>query len=74
VWGADYPDPQNFLSQQLRTDVGNNNGHYSNAEFDALVDQADVLTGDVDARLACTIRLNRLQSVRWVGFRCSIPG
>jgi oligopeptide transport system substrate-binding protein len=51
VWGADYPDPQNFLSQQLRTDVGNNNGHYSNAEFDALVDQADVLTGDVATRL-----------------------
>ncbi|MBK8024719.1 MAG: hypothetical protein IPK19_25670 [Chloroflexi bacterium] len=52
IWGADYPDPQNFISQQLRTDVGNNNGHYSNAEFDALVDQADVMTGDVDARLA----------------------
>lgn len=42
VWGADYPDPQNFLSQQLRTGVGNNNGHYSNATFDQLVDQADV--------------------------------
>ncbi|MFN8529264.1 MAG: peptide ABC transporter substrate-binding protein [Anaerolineae bacterium] len=52
VWGADYPDPQNFLSQQLRTGVGNNNGHWSNAEFDALVDQADVLTGDVEQRLA----------------------
>ena len=44
VWGADYPDPQNFVSQQLRTDVGNNNGHYSNTEFDKLVDQADVET------------------------------
>ena len=42
VWGADYPDPQNFVSQQLRTDVGNNNGHYSNTEFDKAVDQADV--------------------------------
>ena len=42
VWGADYPDPQNFVSQQLRTGVGNNNGHYSNAEFDKAVDQADV--------------------------------
>lgn len=52
IWGADYPDPQNFISQQLRTGVGNNNGHYSNADFDALVDEADVLTGDVDARLA----------------------
>jgi oligopeptide transport system substrate-binding protein len=44
VWGADYPDPQNFVSQQLRTGVGNNNGHYSNAQFDKLVDQADVGT------------------------------
>ena len=44
VWGADYPDPQNFVSQQLRTGVGNNNGHYSNAAFDKLVDQADVET------------------------------
>src|SRR5581483_9938674 len=42
VWGADYPDPQNFLSQQRRTGVGNNNGNYSNPEFDKLVDQADV--------------------------------
>jgi oligopeptide transport system substrate-binding protein len=49
VWGADYPDPQNFVSQQLRTGVGNNNGHYSNAEFDKLVDQADVGT-DPEAR------------------------
>ncbi|MCA9903283.1 MAG: peptide ABC transporter substrate-binding protein [Anaerolineae bacterium] len=52
VWGADYPDPQNFISQQLRTGVGNNNGHYSNAEFDALVDEADVLTGDVERRMS----------------------
>jgi ABC-type oligopeptide transport system substrate-binding subunit len=42
VWGADYPDPQNFTSQQLRTGVGNNNGNWSNADFDKLVDQADV--------------------------------
>jgi len=51
IWGADYPDPQNFISQQLRTGVGNNNSHYSNADFDKLVDQADVMTGDIQARL-----------------------
>jgi oligopeptide transport system substrate-binding protein len=51
VWGADYPDPQNWLSQQLRTDVGNNNGHFSNSEFDKLVDQADVEVGDAINRL-----------------------
>jgi peptide/nickel transport system substrate-binding protein/oligopeptide transport system substrate-binding protein len=53
IWGADYPDPQNFLSQQLRSDVPNNNGHYSNAEFDKLVDEADKLgnQADIDRRL-----------------------
>jgi peptide/nickel transport system substrate-binding protein/oligopeptide transport system substrate-binding protein len=41
IWGADYPDPQNFISQQLRTGSPNNNGNWSNEEFDTLVDQAD---------------------------------
>ena len=43
VWGADYPDPQNFLSQQLHTDTANNNGHFSDPQFDSLVDAADQL-------------------------------
>jgi peptide/nickel transport system substrate-binding protein/oligopeptide transport system substrate-binding protein len=43
VWGADYPDPQNFLSQQLTTDTRNNNGHFSDADFDRLVAEADRL-------------------------------
>ncbi len=51
VWGADYPDPQNWISQQLRTDVGNNNGHYSNAEFDKIVDAADVEVKDAKQRM-----------------------
>ena len=52
IWGADYPDPQNFISQQLRTDVGNNNGHWSNAAFDKLVDEADVIVGDDAQRMS----------------------
>ena len=43
VWGADYPDPQNFLSQLLRTGKPNNNGHFSDPQFDQLVDEADRL-------------------------------
>ena len=50
IWGADYPDPQNFLSLQLQTGVGNNNSHYSNAEFDKLTKQADTLVGDFSER------------------------
>jgi peptide/nickel transport system substrate-binding protein/oligopeptide transport system substrate-binding protein len=41
IWGADYPDPHNFLSQQLRSSIPNNNGHWANEQFDQLVDQAD---------------------------------
>jgi len=50
IWGADYPDPQNF-TQLLHSNVAFNNGHYSNKQYDALLDQADVMTGDLDARL-----------------------
>jgi ABC-type transport system substrate-binding protein len=50
VWGADYPDPQNFLSLQLQTDVGFNNGHWSNAEFDRLTQEADTTVDDFAKR------------------------
>lgn len=39
-WGADYPDPDNWLPELFRTGAGNNHTLYSNPEFDALVDQA----------------------------------
>ncbi len=32
--------------------MGNNNGRYSNAQFDALVDEADTITDDFERRLA----------------------
>lgn len=49
-WGADYLDPQNFLSILLHTskkvngteDHPENNTGYNNPEFDKLCDQADV--------------------------------
>jgi len=39
-WGADYPDPDNWLPQLFGTDAGNNHTNYSSAEFDALSAQA----------------------------------
>jgi peptide/nickel transport system substrate-binding protein/oligopeptide transport system substrate-binding protein len=50
IWGADYPDPQNFLSLQLQTNVGNNNGHWSNADFDRLTKEADTTVDDFAKR------------------------
>lgn len=45
VWGADYPDPQNFISLQLESRSPYNNGHWSSEEFDRLVAEADQLSG-----------------------------
>jgi oligopeptide transport system substrate-binding protein len=39
-WGADYPDPENFLEPNFRTGAGNNHTLWSNAQFDALCSQA----------------------------------
>ena len=38
-WGADYPDPDNWLPQLFGTGAGNNHTNYSIAAFDALCAQ-----------------------------------
>jgi ABC-type oligopeptide transport system substrate-binding subunit len=50
-WTADYPDPQNFLSQLLHSGYPNNNGDWHDATFDRLVDEADHMAADSPARL-----------------------
>ena len=39
-WGADYPDPQNWLPELFGTTGSNNNYQYSNPKVDALFKQA----------------------------------
>lgn len=39
-WGADYPDPDNWLPQLFGTGAGNNHTTYSKPEFDALAKTA----------------------------------
>jgi oligopeptide transport system substrate-binding protein len=39
-WGADYPDPDNWLPQLFGTGAGNNHTTYSNPDFDALAAKA----------------------------------
>ena len=66
-WGADYLDPQNFLSTLLHTshlvngkeDHGENGVGYSNAEFDKLCDQADV-EHDPQKRIAMYQRAEKI--------------
>lgn len=39
-WGADYPDPDNWLPELFGTDAGNNHTAYSNPEVDKLMKAA----------------------------------
>jgi ABC-type oligopeptide transport system substrate-binding subunit len=51
-WSADFPDPQNFLSQQLETGSPNNNSGWSDPTFDALVGRADAMAATDPDRYA----------------------
>ncbi|MCK9485940.1 MAG: peptide ABC transporter substrate-binding protein [Dehalococcoidia bacterium] len=48
-WGADYPDPQNWMPL-FRSGAGLNAGNFTNAEYDRLLDEADAET-DNDRRI-----------------------
>ncbi|MEI6136265.1 MAG: peptide ABC transporter substrate-binding protein [Chloroflexota bacterium] len=43
-WGADYPDPENFLVPNMKTGQSNNRSKYSNPEVDALLARAQLET------------------------------
>jgi len=74
-WGADYLDPQNFLSVLLHSnkmvngaeDHPENGVGYSNPEFDRLCDQADV-EADVKKRMALYAQAEQiaLDDAPWV--------
>ncbi len=49
-WGADYPDPDNFMNLFTSTS-GNNNTHWGNAEYDRFISDA-ASEGDPSKRLA----------------------
>lgn len=43
-WGADFPDPENFLGPNMRTGTSNNRSKYSNPQVDALLDRGALET------------------------------
>jgi ABC-type oligopeptide transport system substrate-binding subunit len=45
-WGADFPDPYDWLALNLTSNASNNNGHWSNPSFDQTIAQAETVTGN----------------------------
>lgn len=67
AWGADYPDPQNFLEILFHSASEGNNTSYNNPQVDALLDQAGV-ERDTGARLQMYQDIERmiLDDAPWV--------
>jgi oligopeptide transport system substrate-binding protein len=58
-WGADFNDPDNFLKEVMHSGSTHNYGHFSNAEFDRLVERAATLS-DPATRQALYIQGERI--------------
>jgi oligopeptide transport system substrate-binding protein len=65
-WGADFPDPYDWLALNLTTNAANNNGQWSNATFDHTIAQAETLDGQ--ARIAMYNKAEQIaiQNVGWL--------
>jgi oligopeptide transport system substrate-binding protein len=61
-WGADFPDPYDWLALNLTSNASNNNGFWSNPQFDQTVAQAEKATGA--ARIAL---YNQAEQIAIVG-------
>src|SRR5262249_31694136 len=66
-WGADYPDPENFLDILFHTGSRINRTNYSNPQVDALLDQARV-EKDIDKRFKLYNQVEQLiiNDTAWV--------
>ena len=67
AWGADYPDPQNFLDLLFHSESDDNRSNYSNLQVDARLEQARMLR-DQEARFALYQEIEQmiLDDVPWV--------
>ena len=67
AWGADYPDPQNFLDILFHSHSQGNNTNYDNPEVDALLEQARV-ERDPGARVELYQQIEQmiLEDAPWV--------
>ena len=65
-WSADFPDPYDWLTLNLFSNAGNNDGEWSNADFDHTVTQAEKSSGDARITLYNQAEQIAIQDVGWL--------
>ncbi len=65
-WGADFPDPYDWLALNLLSTAANNNGDWHNPTFDQTVMQAEATTGDARIALYNKAEQIAIQDVGWL--------
>jgi oligopeptide transport system substrate-binding protein len=65
-WGADFPDPYDWLYLNLFSTASNNNGMWKNAEFDRTVQQAEQATGEDRIKLYNKAEQIAINDVGWL--------
>ncbi|MBA2285915.1 MAG: peptide ABC transporter substrate-binding protein [Ktedonobacteraceae bacterium] len=65
-WGADFPDPYDWLTLNLTSTASNNNGDWHNAHFDQLCAQAEQSAGNARIQLYNQAEQIAIQDVGWL--------
>ena len=65
-WGADFPDPYDWLALNLLSTASNNNGEWSNPTFDQTIQQAELSSGDARIKLYNQAERIAIQDVGWL--------
>jgi len=65
-WGADFPDPYDWLALNLLSTAANNNGDWYNPTFDQTVMQAEQTSGDARIALYNKAEQIAIQDVGWL--------
>ncbi len=65
-WGADFPDPYDWLYLNLFSTANNNSGKWTNAEFDQTLEQAEAASGDARITLYNKAEQIAISDVGWL--------
>ncbi|GAC1383432.1 MAG: ABC transporter substrate-binding protein [Ktedonobacteraceae bacterium] len=65
-WGADFPDPYDWLALNLLSTASNNNGEWNNPTFDQTIAQAEKSSGDTRIRLYNQAEQIAILDVGWL--------